>query len=149
MNAEGSGRRSIDMAGTTEGKAVSKREKETALRFFELVSGGKPRDARSLFSPECEHHNPYLPAGMDALLDSIAQVQEGDSPGMPGDAGLDVKHVLAEGDLVAVHINVQSKSDRSKGLRQIHLFRFVGDKIVEYWDVTQLAPETSNAYRMF
>jgi predicted SnoaL-like aldol condensation-catalyzing enzyme len=127
-----------------------KEKKEIALKFFGLVGAGRPKDARSLFAADCEHHNPYLPAGMDALLDSIAKVQEGPSPGMPQDARLEIKHVLAEGNLVAVHINVQSKSDKSKGLRQIHLFRFRGDKIIEYWDVTQMAPENSpNAYRMF
>ncbi len=83
-------------------------------------------------------------------MDSIAKVQEGPSPGMPEDARRDIKHVLAEGNSVAVHITVQSKTDKSKELRQIHLFRFKGDKIIEYWDVTQMALENSpNAYRMF
>jgi len=45
-----------------------------------------------------------------------------------------VKHVLADGDLVAAHTELlSSKSKPFKGgLRQVHLFRFEGDKIVEY-----------------
>lgn len=155
-NASGSGEGQQDgrlvtiMARTQDRNQKESREKEIALKFFELVAGGRPKDARTLFAPDCQHHNPYLPAGMDALLESITKVQEAGPSGMPGDSQLDTKHVLAEGDLVAVHTTVQSRSDHSKGLRQIHLFRFSDDKIVEYWDVTQMVPEDSPyANRMF
>src|SRR5512136_2757189 len=137
------------MAKTDSTSTKERSEKEVALKFFELISAGKPSDARSLFATECVHHNPYLPAGMDALLESIAQVQKGGelSFDMSENMRLEIKHVMAEGNLVAVHTTVQSTSDKSKGLRQIHLFRFSADKIVEYWDVTQMAPENSpNAY---
>ncbi|HUL39049.1 MAG TPA: hypothetical protein VLU38_02055, partial [Methanomassiliicoccales archaeon] len=48
-------------------------------------------------------------------------------------------HIIAEGDLVAVHTQLLSSKGKPSegGLRQIHLFRFEGEKIVEYWDVTQ------------
>jgi predicted SnoaL-like aldol condensation-catalyzing enzyme len=63
-----------------------------------------------------------------------------------------VKHVLADGDLVAAHTELlNSKSKPNKGgLRQVHLFRFEGDKIVEYWDITQQVlldmPNASGAF---
>lgn len=124
------------------------KEKDIALKFFELIGQGKMKEASNLFSPKCVTHNPYLPNGMDVLLESMAQVRS--SKEMPSDGDFQIKHVIAEGDLVAVHTTLQSKSDRTKGLRQVHLFRFGGDKIVEYWDVTQMAPENSpNTIRMF
>ena len=132
--------------------ATEQKEVKAALRFFELVAAGKPKDAKDLFTTDCVTHNPYLGGGIAVLLDSIAAVQgpEASSSGMTSDMRMETKHVLADGDLVAVHTNIQSSSDKSKGFRQMHLFRFEGGKIAEYWDVTQVAPENSpNASRMF
>ncbi len=68
------------------------------------------------------------------------------------EASFSVKHVLGDGDLVAVHtelLNSKSKPGNG-GLRQIHLFRFEGEKIVEYWDITQqVLPNMSNASGAF
>jgi predicted SnoaL-like aldol condensation-catalyzing enzyme len=38
--------------------------------------------------------------------------------------------------MVAVHTQIASSSPKLHGMRQIHLFRFKGDKISEYWDIT-------------
>ncbi len=123
-------------------------EKKIALKFFDFIMKGRPMDARNLFSSDCVHHYPYLPAGMDSLLEAMGKAQERED--MPRDGRFDIKHVMADGNLVAVYTTLQSKSDKSKGFRQIHLFRFSRDKIVEYWDVTQMPPENSqNAFRMF
>jgi predicted SnoaL-like aldol condensation-catalyzing enzyme len=117
-----------------------KKEKEIAQKFFSLLNPDKIEEARSLFAPKCKHHNPYIAPGMDALLDGIMKVQKEGAADMPTDGRFYIKHVIADGDLVAVHTTLESKSNMSKGIRQIHLFRFSGDKIVEYWDVTQQAP---------
>jgi predicted SnoaL-like aldol condensation-catalyzing enzyme len=63
-----------------------------------------------------------------------------------------VKNVLVDGDIVAAHTEfLNSKSKPSDGgLRQVHLFRFKGDKIVEYWDITQtILPSMPNAAGAF
>ena len=117
-----------------------KKEKEIALKFFSLLSPEKLKEARNLFSPNCRHHNPYMAPGMDALLDGIKKVQQEEKDDMPKDGVFAINHVLVDGDLVAVHTTLQSQSNKSIGIRQIHLFRFEGDKIAEYWDVTQPAP---------
>jgi predicted SnoaL-like aldol condensation-catalyzing enzyme len=124
------------------------KEKATALKFFTLLSPEKLKDARSLFALNCRHHNPYLPAGMDALLEGIKQAQHRDD--MPKDGVFSIKHILADKDFVAVHTTLQSQSNKSIGLRQIHLFRFEEDKIAEYWDITQMAPsDAPNSSNMF
>jgi predicted SnoaL-like aldol condensation-catalyzing enzyme len=73
----------------------------------------------------------------------IAVQKEWASDDSESNFGLKIRHVLAKGDLVAVHTDVSSSKAGEGGLRQIHLFRFSGDMIVEYWDVTQQVPENS------
>jgi predicted SnoaL-like aldol condensation-catalyzing enzyme len=61
-------------------------------------------------------------------------------------------HVIVDGDFVAVHTQLlNSKSNPTEGgLRQVHLFRFEGNKIVEYWDITQqILPSMPNARGAF
>jgi predicted SnoaL-like aldol condensation-catalyzing enzyme len=78
---------------------------------------------------------------MKELIDAMIAVQkqgpEGIIKGSKADFKLGIKHVLADGDLVAVHTTVSSSKPNEGGLRQVHLFRFSGEKIVEYWDITQ------------
>jgi predicted SnoaL-like aldol condensation-catalyzing enzyme len=62
---------------------------------------------------------------------------------------LDVKRVIAEGDLVAVHSHVRQNPD-DLGAAVVHLFRFEKGRIVELWDLGQPAPEPSpNQYGIF
>ena len=124
-----------------EGKvspAQEQKEKETALKFFSLLSPEKLKEARLLFTPDCRHHNPYEPPGMDALLEAIRQAQQ--RTDMPRDGVFEIKHALVDADMVAVYTTLRSRSDQARGMRQVHLFRFEGDRIAEYWDVTQTAP---------
>jgi predicted SnoaL-like aldol condensation-catalyzing enzyme len=69
------------------------------------------------------------------------QGSEGIMKGSKADFKLVVRQVLADGDLVAVHTQLASSNPSEGGLRQVHLFRFSKDKIVEYWDITQFVPE--------
>ena len=68
------------------------------------------------------------------------------------DSGISIEHVLADGDIVAIHTQTLSSISRPNegGLRQVHLFRLKDDKIVEYWDISQsISPEMSNAAGAF
>jgi predicted SnoaL-like aldol condensation-catalyzing enzyme len=51
-----------------------------------------------------------------------------------------VKHVLEDGDLVAVHSHMVLVPGKTE-LAALHLVRFVGNKIVEFWDMAQPIPE--------
>ena len=121
--------------------------KSVAVEFLRLVSLGKPKDGLRFFSPECKTHNPYVLGGMEALTDAMIAVQKQGSQGILKGSKADfkfiIKQVLADGDLVAVHTQISSSKPSEGGLRQIHLFRFSGDKIVEYWDVSQMIPENA------
>ena len=119
----------------------NKARKDIAVEFLRLVGSGKPKDGLRFFAPDCKTHNPYTAGGMDALTDAMIAVQkqgaEGIIKGSKADFKLVIRQVLADGDLVAVHTQISSSKPSEGGLRQVHLFRFSGDKIVEYWDITQ------------
>lgn len=120
------------------------------LEFFRLIASGKPGNARRLFAADCKHHNPFVPAGMDAYLGSIEKVQGSPASGSvptADDSRLDIDRVLVDGDFVGVLTSYGSpKRGKLGGVRQFHLFRFKGDLIVEYWDITQQLPKrTVNA----
>ena len=124
-----------------------KAHKEIAVEFLRLVGLGKPKDGLRFFAPDCKTHNPYTAGGMDSLTDAMIAVQkqasEGIIKGSKADFKLTIRQVLADGDLVAVHTQISSSKPSEGGLRQVHLFRFSGDKIVEYWDITQMVPENA------
>jgi predicted SnoaL-like aldol condensation-catalyzing enzyme len=124
---------------------VHRLRKEAAIKFLSLIAAGRPKDGLVFFTADCITHNPYTAGDMDALTDAMIAVQKQGSPGIVKgstvDFKLSIRQVLAEGDLVAGHTTLSSSNPSAGGLRQIHLFRFKGDKIVEYWDITQFIPE--------
>ena len=125
--------------------------KEIVLEYFELVSSGKFKDGLRFFTPDCKTHNPFVSGSMDTLTDAMISAGK-DLGSQNPDPGFTVKHILADGNLVAVHTELlNSKSQPNQGgLRQVHLFRFMGDKIVEYWDITQqILPDMPNASGAF
>jgi predicted SnoaL-like aldol condensation-catalyzing enzyme len=128
----------------------SQSRKEIVADFFRLIGEGRPRDGLKYFEADCVQHNPYVHGGMSALLDSMASVQK-ESPEF-SEPNILLKHVIEEGDVVIAHTQILfSKGDPGKGgLRQAHVFRFKGDKVVEYWDITQvIQPEMSNPANAF
>jgi predicted SnoaL-like aldol condensation-catalyzing enzyme len=125
--------------------------KDIALEFFNLISQGKFKEGLRFFSPECKTHNPYIAGNMNTLTDAMVAANKEGAAKNP-EAEFAVKHVLADGDLVAVHTQLlSSKSNLGQGgLRQVHVFRFEDDKIVEYWDITQqVTPDMPNAAGAF
>ena len=125
--------------------------KEIALEYFKLVSSGKFKDGLRFFAPDCKTHNPFVSGSIDTLTDAMISAGK-DIGSQNPDPGFTVKHILADGNLVAVHTELlNSKSQPNQGgLRQVHLFRFMGDKIVEYWDITQqILPDMPNASGAF
>ncbi len=130
---------------------IQAQRKKIATDFLKLGLTGKFKDGLHFFSPDCKTHNPYVAGSIEALVKAMdAANQQGKSEYTQ--AEFSIKSVLADGDFVAVHtelLNNKSKPEAG-GLRQVHLFRFKGDKIVEYWDVTQqVLPNMPNAAGAF
>jgi len=120
------------------GRKLLSQRKKIVKEFFAIL--GTPSDTLKFFAPDAKQHNPYVNGGMDVLMESMASAQKSMTPQFD-DMEFAIKHVLADGNMVAVHtelLNSKSKPDEG-GLRQVHLFRFgPRNKIVEYWDITQL-----------
>lgn len=125
----------------------NKAHKDIAVEFLDSIAQGRPKDGLAFFDADCKTHNPYVKGGMNELIDAMIAVQkqgsEGIMKGSKADFKLKIRQVLADGDLVAVHTDLASSNPNDGGLRQVHLFRFMGDKIVEYWDITQMVPENA------
>jgi predicted SnoaL-like aldol condensation-catalyzing enzyme len=104
--------------------------------FLQRVVAGEIEEAYEKYVDMAgKHHNCFTPAGFPALIKGMKEADK-----MFPDKQWTVKHVLEDGDLVAVHsymVLVPGKTE----LATLHLVRFEGNKIVEFWDMAQPIPE--------
>ncbi len=118
--------------------ATIQARKDAAVKFLQLVVAGRIDDAYAKHvDMSGRHHNPFFLAGFRALQKAMTENHK-EFPGKQ----LIVKHVLGDGDLVAVHSHLIPHPG-DIGMIVVHLFRFHGDKIVEFWDCGQSVPADS------
>ena len=119
--------------------------KNVAVSFLKMAANGKVQEAYAKFVGEgFRHHNPFF-EGSAKSLQAGMEANASQNP----DKVLDVKRVIAEGELVAAHSHVQQKSGE-RGAAVVHIFRFENSRIVELWDLGQPVPEDSpNQFGMF
>lgn len=117
--------------------------KRIALSFFRLIAAQEgPIAALRIFHPKAKHHNPYCEPGIKRLFEEMKKVQQSPQANdMPFDPVFRIKNAIVDGDMVMVFTTMQSRSNKKSGFRQVHMFRFNGDKVAEYWDVTQMVPK--------
>ncbi len=119
--------------------------KDAALAFLQLASTGRVREAYSNFvGAGFRHHNPFFEGSAEALMIALEQNARKNP-----NKTLEVKHALAEGELVVVHAHVRHQPEEP-GAAVIHILLFENGLIVELWDVGQPLPEASpNQYGVF
>jgi len=119
--------------------------KDVAITFLKMASGGKVREAYSKFVRAAfRHHNPYFEGTAEALMLAMEENARQNPR-----KSVEVKRALAEGELVAVHFHVRQNPD-DLGVAAMHIFRFEEGRIIELWDLGQPVPEESpNQYGMF
>ncbi len=125
--------------------------KNIIAEYFRFLGIGKFKEGLRFFAPDCKTHNPFTSGGIEALTDAMIAASK-DFSAQSSEMEFKVRQLLADGDFVAAYINVlNNKSEPGEGgLRQMHLFRFEEDKIVEYWDITQqIMPNMPNAAGAF
>lgn len=90
-------------------------------------------------------HNPGVADGRDAFVAALTAATG------PGGLRADIKRVVAEGDLVAVHSRWASITDSSAApLAVFDIFRVENGLIVEHWDAMQPVPaEMAHGNGMF
>lgn len=131
------------MTPTTLAAEVNR--KHAATEFLRLVACGEASRAYRLYAaPDFRHHNPYFRGDAQSLLKAMDE-----NAAQHPDKKLEVKRVLQDGDLVAVHGHVRHTPDE-RGFALVHIFRFSGDRIAELWDIAQEVPADSpNEFGMF
>jgi predicted SnoaL-like aldol condensation-catalyzing enzyme len=113
--------------------------KEIAQSFLRMASSGRVTEAYDKYvARSFKHHNAYF-AG-DAA--SLKKGMEDGHKSRPNKS-LEVSHVLADGNLVAVHSHVTREDPKAPEIAVVHIFRFEGDQIAELWDVGQELPKDS------
>ena len=124
------------------------RNKQIVVDYYTTSFGGDPEKAAAdHLPPGYIQHNPTVADGPDEFIRGVHQFRH-QYPNMR----LDIKRVIAEGDLVATHSFVDFEPDNpaNPGGAFMDFFRLADGKIVEHWDVIQPVPETSaNTNTMF
>jgi predicted SnoaL-like aldol condensation-catalyzing enzyme len=120
--------------------------KQTVVAFYNRAFNDKqPADAVARYvGSEYIQHNPDTPDGAEAFIQTITGVISR----FP-QLSVEIKRVVAEGDLVFTHDLVKDEPDH-RGMAGVDIFRLRNGKIVEHWDVRQPVPETAaNENTMF
>ena len=112
--------------------------KDAAMSFFRLVVAGKIREAYAAHVAQGMRHHNMAFAGDAASLEEAMEENHAKFPNKI----LEVKHLLEDGNFVAMHSHVRLKASEP-GFAAVHLLRFDGDRIVEMWDIGQPVPENS------
>jgi len=122
----------------SDGNESQSKLKNIVNEYFELIMQGKFKDGLRFFAPDCRTHNPYVQGDIAKLTDAMISASNDMSTQMSQPEFL-IKHIFVDGQFVAVHTQLLNDklNPGEGGLRQVHIFRFQDEKIVEYWDITQ------------
>jgi len=120
--------------------------KQTVRDYYDLAfNQRKPEQAvEKYLGPYYRQHNPQAADGPQAFIDFVHYLAKT----FP-EFRLEIKRVIAEGDLVVTHSRLVRYSD-DRGQALADFFRLENGKIVEHWDVIQDIPEkAANNNTMF
>ena len=121
-------------------EAVEERNKQIAIEFYKAALNEKNWEkTRSMIGNRYVQHNLNAVDGPEGLKAHIEYLKR-EYPKNHGE----IKHVLADGDLVALHVH-NKRSPELRGNAVVDLFRIENGKVVEHWDVVQAIPEPEKA----
>jgi predicted SnoaL-like aldol condensation-catalyzing enzyme len=109
--------------------------RDIVLAFYEAALNEKDVDkTKQYLSDTYVQHNPHVPDGPEGLFRFI-RFRRDRYPG----ARNEVKRVMADGDLVALHVH-SVVVPGTPGRQIVDIFRVEDGKVVEHWDVIQEIP---------
>jgi predicted SnoaL-like aldol condensation-catalyzing enzyme len=112
--------------------------KSKAVDFLKMVISGKIDEAYEKYTdPKGKHHNPYFPEGFTALKKGMKE-----NHALFPQKKYSVKNVIGDADMVAVHSHLSFRQNEP-GMIVVHIFRFEGDRIAEFWDCGQVLEANS------
>ena len=119
--------------------------KRIATEFYDAAINRKDFAAASQYlGNDYRQHNPTAADGREGLRAFIDFLRTR----FPNQRG-DIKRVIAEGDLVVLHVH-STRGDDTPGRAIVDIFRLENGKVVEHWDVIQDVPaQPANANGMF
>ena len=123
---------------------TAEQNKKTVVEFYQKLFGDKDLSViEQYITEDYIQHNPIAADGRQALKDVLGPWLANQPK-----TKVDFQKVVADGDLVILHI--KTKSFSGKDLSLIDMFRLKDGKIVEHWDVMQEVPDQSaNPHPMF
>ncbi len=123
--------------------------KDLVLKFEDLAFEKKDVSAAAaLLSDDFKQHNPQIPDGKEGFIQGVGGYLLKQNPNLK----LTVKRVVAEGDLVVLHVfgKYDNNNPAERGVAVMDIFRVKDGKIAEHWDVIESIPETAaNTNTMF
>jgi predicted SnoaL-like aldol condensation-catalyzing enzyme len=124
------------------------RNKRVVIDYYQTAFNGDPEKAvADHVGPRYIQHNPDAADGPEAFIGFVRWLR-GEYPNLK----LDIKRVIAEGDIVATHSHLDLEpghADRP-GRALADYFRLEDGKVVEHWDVIQDVPKrAANPNGMF
>ena len=114
---------------------VERPPRDIVLAFYQALNEKDADKAKEFLGETYIQHNPEVADGPEGLLRFVRFRREN----FP-EAHNEVKRVIAEGDLVALHVH-SVLVPGTPGRMIVDIFRVDGDKVVEHWDVIQQIPE--------
>ncbi len=128
------------------GTTAEMKNKALVTAFYNavFVSHDTKAAAELYLSADYKQHNPSIATGRQPFIDYFVPYFAANPT-----AKSEIKRTLADGDLVAVHVNSKKKPE-DPGLAIVDIFRVQDGKIVEHWDVLQPVSATpANDNTMF
>ncbi len=121
-------------------ETIEENNKQIVIEFYNAALNEKNWEkTKSFIGNRYVQHNLSASDGPEGLKAHIEFLKR-DFPNNHGE----IKHVLADGDLVALHIHCQ-RSPEMRGYAVVDIFRVENGKVVEHWDVVQSIPDPKNA----
>jgi len=119
--------------------------KDIAKSFLRMVASGKVRAAYDSFVDKSfRHHNAYYRGDAESLRKGMDEAHA-----QYPQTSIEIQRAIEEGALVAVHSKVKH-SPTGRDIAVVHIMRFKGPRIAEFWDIGMEAPESSpNEHGMF
>ncbi|WP_147693710.1 nuclear transport factor 2 family protein [Vogesella mureinivorans] len=119
--------------------------KALVLAFYDAAfSKLDAEQAATYLAPGYIQHNPEVANGIAPLQDYVRWIRA-NTP----QSRASIKRVLADGDLVMLHVHSQDKPGE-RGVAVVDIFRVADGKIAEHWDVIQPVPaQDANGNGMF
>jgi predicted SnoaL-like aldol condensation-catalyzing enzyme len=127
--------------------AQEEQNKALVLRVYNEAFGqGNTEVVQELFTADTVQHNTTVANGPEGQI-TLIEALKAKIPGLVAT----VKHISADGDLVAVHWHASATPENEmSGQAVVDLFRLANGKIVEHWDVYQDVPaQTASGNSLF